>query len=114
MSWTDSQIESLITFYSSMLVSDARNFAAGVKNRRQKPAPVSGACVMGIRKLLGSVITYSKTVTQLQQGMSSLQATCESHHRNWPRIDVLSCVSCNFVCDLHIIILQEIDNTQSE
>jgi len=35
MSWTDSQIESLITFYSSMLVSGARNFATGVKNRRQ-------------------------------------------------------------------------------
>jgi len=58
MSWTDSQIESLITFYSSMLVSGARNFATGVKNRRQKPtpvswcrflAPVSGACVIGIR-----------------------------------------------------------------
>ena len=53
MSWTDSQIESLITFYSSVLVSGARNFATGVKNRRQKPtpvfwrrflAPVSGAC----------------------------------------------------------------------
>jgi len=40
MSWTDSQIESLITFYSSMLVSGARNFATGVKNRRQKPTPV--------------------------------------------------------------------------
>jgi len=47
----------LITFYSSVLVSGARNFATGVKNRRQKPtpvfwcrflAPVSGACVMGI------------------------------------------------------------------
>jgi len=58
MSWTDSQIESLITFYSSMLVSGARNFATGVKNRRQKPtsvfwcrflAPVSGACAIGIR-----------------------------------------------------------------
>jgi len=58
MSWTDSEIESLITFYSSMLVSGARNFAAGVKNRRQKPTPVfwcrflvpvSGACVIGIR-----------------------------------------------------------------
>jgi len=57
MSWTDSQIESLITFYSSMLVSGARNFATGVKNRRQKPtpvfwrrflAPISGACVIGI------------------------------------------------------------------
>jgi len=54
MSWTDSQIESLITFYSSVLVSSARNFATGVKNRRQKTgdanflAPVSGACVMGI------------------------------------------------------------------
>jgi len=35
MSWTDSEIESLITFYSSMLVSGARNFATGVKNRRQ-------------------------------------------------------------------------------
>ena len=40
MSWTDSQIESLITFYSSELVSGARNFATGVKNRRQKPTPV--------------------------------------------------------------------------
>ena len=40
MSWTDSQIESLITFYSSVLVSGARNFATGVKNRRQKPTPV--------------------------------------------------------------------------
>ena len=57
MSWTDSETESLITFYSSMLVSGARNFATGVKNRRQKPtpvfwcrflAPVSGACVIGI------------------------------------------------------------------
>ena len=58
MSWTDSQIESLITFYSSVLVSGARNFATGVKNRRQKLAPetdasflapVSAACVIGIR-----------------------------------------------------------------
>jgi len=57
MSWTDSQIESLITFYSSMLVSGARNFATGMKNWRQKPTPVfwcrflalvSGACVIGI------------------------------------------------------------------
>ena len=40
MSWTDSEIERLITFYSSMLVSDARNFATWVKNRRQKPTPV--------------------------------------------------------------------------
>ena len=40
MSWTDSQIESLITFYSSVLVSGARNFATGVKNRCQKPTPV--------------------------------------------------------------------------
>ena len=40
MSWTDSQIESLITFYLSVLVSGARNFATGVKNRRQKPTPV--------------------------------------------------------------------------
>ena len=40
MSWTDSEIESLITFYSSVLVSGARNFATGVKNRRQKPTPV--------------------------------------------------------------------------
>jgi len=40
MSWTDSQIESLTTFYSSVLVSGARNFATGVKNRRQKPTPV--------------------------------------------------------------------------
>jgi len=47
MSWTDSQIESLITFYSYVLVSGARNFATGVKNRFL--APVSGACVMGIR-----------------------------------------------------------------
>jgi len=39
-SWTDSQIESLITFYSSVLVSGARNFATGVKNQRQKPTPV--------------------------------------------------------------------------
>jgi len=30
MSWTDSQIESLITLYSSVLVSGARNFANGV------------------------------------------------------------------------------------
>jgi len=53
MSWTDSQIKSLIAFYSSVLVSGARNFATGVKNRRQKPTPVfwrrflalvSGAC----------------------------------------------------------------------
>jgi len=40
MSWMDSQIESLITFYSSMLVSGARNFATGMKNRRQKSTPV--------------------------------------------------------------------------
>ena len=40
MSWTDSQVESLISFYSSVLVSGARNFATGVKNRRQKPTPV--------------------------------------------------------------------------
>jgi len=40
MSWTDSEIESLITFYSSMLVSGARNLATGIKNRRQKPTPV--------------------------------------------------------------------------
>ena len=40
MSWTDSQIESLTNFYSSMSVSGARNFATGVKNRRQKPTPV--------------------------------------------------------------------------
>jgi len=41
-----------------MLVSGARNFATGVKNRHQKPtpvfwcwflAPISGACVTGIR-----------------------------------------------------------------
>jgi len=57
MSGMDSEIESLITFYSSVLVSGARNFATGVKNRRQKPtpvfwrrfqAPVSGARVFGI------------------------------------------------------------------
>jgi len=30
----------LITFYSSVLVSGARNFATGVKNWRQKPTPV--------------------------------------------------------------------------
>jgi len=57
MIWTDSEIESLITFYSFVLVSGARNFATGVKNRRQKPTPicwrrflttVSGACVFGI------------------------------------------------------------------
>jgi len=35
VSWTDSEIESFITFYSSVLVSGARNFATGVKNRRQ-------------------------------------------------------------------------------
>ena len=40
MSWTHSQIESLIAFYSSMLDSGARNFATGVKNRRQKLTPV--------------------------------------------------------------------------
>jgi len=40
ISWTDSQIKSLITFYSSVLVSGARNFATGVKNWRQKPTPV--------------------------------------------------------------------------
>jgi len=40
MSWMDRQIESLITFYSSVLVSGARNFATGVKNQRQKPTPV--------------------------------------------------------------------------
>ena len=41
MSWTDNEIESLITFYSSVLVSGARNFfATGVKNRHQKPTPV--------------------------------------------------------------------------
>jgi len=40
MSWTDSEIESLITFYSSMLVSGTRNFATGVKNWCQKPTPV--------------------------------------------------------------------------
>ena len=40
ISWTDSEIESLITFYSSVLFSGARNFATGVKNRRQKPTPV--------------------------------------------------------------------------
>jgi len=67
MSWTDSQIESLITFYSSVLVSGARNFATGVKNRRQKPtpvfwrrfmAPVSGACVMGITfRLSGTALS---------------------------------------------------------
>jgi len=60
MSWTDSQIESLITFYSSVLVFGARNFATGVKHRCQKPtpvfwrrflAPVSGACVMVIRSV---------------------------------------------------------------
>ena len=39
-SWTDSHIESLMTFYSSLLVSGARNFATGVKNRRWKPTPV--------------------------------------------------------------------------
>ena len=49
MSWTDSQIKCLITFYSSVLVSGARNFATGVKNWRQKPTPVSGACVISIR-----------------------------------------------------------------
>ena len=32
MRWMDSEIESLITFYSSMLVSGARNFATGMKN----------------------------------------------------------------------------------
>jgi len=37
---TGSEIESLITFYSSMWVSGARKFATGVKNRRQKPTPV--------------------------------------------------------------------------
>ena len=35
MSWTDGQIKSLITFYSYVLVSGARNFATGVKNRCQ-------------------------------------------------------------------------------
>ena len=40
MSWTDSEIESLITFYSSVLVSGARNFATDVKNRCQKTTPV--------------------------------------------------------------------------
>ena len=40
ISWTDSEIESLITFYSCMLVSGTRNFATGVKNRCQKPTPV--------------------------------------------------------------------------
>ena len=42
MSWTDSEIESLITFYSFVLVSGDRNFETGVKNRRQrqKPTPV--------------------------------------------------------------------------
>jgi len=54
MSWTDSQIKGLITFYSSMLVSGARNFATGVKIRHLTLtgasflAPVSGACVIGI------------------------------------------------------------------
>ena len=43
MSWTDSQIENLITFYSSVLVSGARNFATGVKNWRQKRRQFSGA-----------------------------------------------------------------------
>ena len=54
MSWTDSQIESLITFYSSVLVSGARNLATGVKKPSPETddsflAPVSGACLMGIR-----------------------------------------------------------------
>ena len=40
MSWTDRRIESLMSFYSSMLVSGARNFATALKNRRQKPTPV--------------------------------------------------------------------------
>ena len=35
MSWTDSEIKSLITSYSSMLVSGTRKIATGVKNRRQ-------------------------------------------------------------------------------
>ena len=53
MSWTDIQIESLITFYSSVLVSGARNFATGVEKPAPETdasflAPVSGACVMSI------------------------------------------------------------------
>jgi len=48
MSWTASQIESLITFYSSVLASGARNFATGVKKPAKETdasflAPVSGA-----------------------------------------------------------------------
>ena len=39
MSWTDKHIESLITFYSSVLVSGARNFC----NWREKPAPETDA-----------------------------------------------------------------------
>ena len=42
MSWTDSQVESLISFYSSVLVSGARNFATGVKNWRRFLERVSG------------------------------------------------------------------------
>jgi len=65
ISWTDSQVESLISFYSSVLVSGTRNFATGVKNRRQKPtpifwrrflAPVSGACVISIIAVFQSFI----------------------------------------------------------
>ena len=68
MSWTDSQIESLITFYSSVLVSGARNFATGVKNRRQKLTPVfwrrflvpvSGACVISIRRAQRAIVTIN-------------------------------------------------------
>jgi len=88
MSWTDSEIESLITFYLSMLVSGTRNFATGVKNWRQKPtpvfwrwflAPVSGACVVGIRWYAHKVspISVPTTLDDVTNNITSKP----SHHR---------------------------------
>jgi len=60
---TDSQVESLITFYSSVLVSGARNFATGVKNRCQ----FSGASFWSVchgHKLL--LITNRKSHTSFR------------------------------------------------
>ena len=68
MSWTDGQIESSITFYSSVLVSGAINFATGVKNRRQKPTPVfwrlflervSWALLTMFQAILGNLVPNS-------------------------------------------------------
>jgi len=68
MSWTDSEIESLITFYSSMLVSGARNFATGVKNWRQKPTPLFWRQFLeSVSLALGSILIRNNALLYRRQ-----------------------------------------------